>query len=66
MNELQINIEDLTQEQKDFIAQYQRIHAHLISLQEQMKSLQDEAETTIKELETLRNKENKIFKDGKK
>ena len=63
---MQINIDDLTPEQKEFIDEYKRIHNKLEELQRQMAKIQDETKDMIDLLEKLRTKENKIFKNGKK
>lgn len=57
---------DLNEEQLNFIKKYQAIHTKLESLGEKMDSIRDESENLIKELQTLRTNEKKLFKNGKK
>jgi hypothetical protein len=56
----------LTEEQQEFVVKYKMIYNKLTSLQEKMDSIKEESSVLIKELETLRNKEKNIFKNGKK
>ena len=56
----------LTEEQQEFVVKYKTLYNKLISLQEKMDSIKEESNVLIKELETLRKQENKIFKNGKK
>jgi hypothetical protein len=56
-----INIEDLPQEQQEYVREYQRILHGLADVQEGIKSLQDRANTLMKELDTLRAKERAEF-----
>lgn len=58
-----INIEDLPQEQQEYVKEYQRILHGLADVQEGIKSLQDRANTLMKELDTLRAKERAEFGD---
>ena len=61
-----IDINDLTPEQKDFIHEYQKIHARLEELQKQMKEIEYESKDLIEKLKGLREKEIKLFNDGEK
>jgi hypothetical protein len=56
----------LTEEQQEFVVKYKTLYNKLISLQEKMDSIKEESNVLIKELQTLRKQENKIFKNGKK
>jgi hypothetical protein len=56
-----INIEDLPQEQQEYVKEYQRILHGLADVQEGIKTLQDKASTLMKELDTLRAKERAEF-----
>ena len=58
-----INIEDLPQEQQEYVKEYQRILHGLADVQEGIKSLQDRANTLMKELDALRAKERAEFGD---
>ena len=63
---MNVNIEDLNSEQKEFVTSYQRIHSRLSDLQDQMRLMQIETEELITALQNLRKKENKIFNNGEK
>lgn len=63
---MNVNIEDLNSEQKEFVTSYQRIHSRLSDLQDQMRLMQIETEELIVALQNLRKKENKIFNNGEK
>ena len=63
---MDINIEDLTPDQKDYVNQYKRINSKLESLMTQMAIIQSETQVLIEELEELRKKEIKQYKNGKK
>ena len=56
-----INIEDLPQEQQEYVREYQRILHGLADVQEGIKALQDRANTLMEELDTLRAKERAEF-----
>ena len=57
---------NLNEEQQIFVVKYKTIYNKLVSLQEKMDSMRNESNVLIKELETLRKQEKKIFKNGKK
>jgi|TARA_B110000977_G_C11003503_1_gene464820 hypothetical protein len=57
---------NLNEEQQLFVVKYKTIYNKLVSLQEKMDSMRNESNVLIKELETLRKQEKKIFKNGKK
>ena len=63
---MDINIDDLTADQKDYVNHYQRINSRLETLMTQMAIIQDETKVLIEELEDLRKKEIKQYKNGKK
>jgi len=63
---MNINIEELNEEQLEFVNNYQKIHDRLSALQDQMQLMQIETEELIKALQDLRKKENKIFNNGEK
>jgi hypothetical protein len=63
---MDIDIEDLTQDQKEYVNQYKRINSRLESLMKQMSIIQNETKGLIEELEDLRKKETKQYKNGKK
>ena len=56
-----INIEDLPQEQQEYVREYQRILHGLADVQEGIKALQDKANSLVEELNTLRAKEKAEF-----
>ena len=56
-----INIEDLPQEQQEYVREYQRILHGLADVQEGIKTLQDRATDLLEELDTLRAKERAEF-----
>ena len=56
-----INIEDLPQEQQEYVREYQRILHGLAEVQESIKALQDRATDLLEELDTLRAKERAEF-----
>ena len=63
---MDIDIEDLTPDQKDYVNQYKRINNRLETLMKQMAIIQNETQVLIEELEDLRKKETKQYKNGKK
>jgi hypothetical protein len=63
---MDIDIEDLTPDQKDYVNQYKRINTRLETLMKQMTIIQSETQVLIEELEDLRKKEIKQYKNGKK
>jgi hypothetical protein len=63
---MDIDIDDLTADQKDYVNQYKRINSRLESLMSQMAIIQKETKGLIEELEDLRKKETKQYKNGKK
>jgi septation ring formation regulator EzrA len=63
---MDIDIDDLTADQKDYVNQYKRINSRLESLMTQMSIIQKETKGLIEELEDLRKKETKQYKNGKK
>ena len=63
---MDINIDDLTPDQKDYVDQYKRINSRLETLMKQMTIIQNETQVLIEELEDLRKKETKQYKNGKK
>ena len=63
---MDINIDDLTPDQKDYVDQYKRINGRLETLMKQMAIIQNETQVLIEELEDLRKKETKQYKNGKK
>lgn len=58
-----IKIEDLPQEQQEYVREYQRILHGLADVQESIKSLEDKAKSLTEELNTLRAKEKAEFGD---
>jgi hypothetical protein len=63
---MDIDIEDLTPDQKDYVNQYKRINTRLETLMKQMTIIQSETQVLIEELEDLRKKETKQYKNGEK
>jgi len=63
---MDINIDDLTADQKDYVNQYRRINSKLETLMKQMTTIQNETQGLIEELEELRKKEIKQYENGKK
>ncbi len=63
---MDIDIKDLTSDQKEYVNQYKRINSRLESLMKQMSIIQNETKGLIEELEDLRKKETKQYKNGKK
>lgn len=63
---MDIDIEDLTPDQKDYVNQYKRINTRLETLMKQMAIIQSETQVLIEELEDLRKKETKQYKNGEK
>jgi len=61
---MNLNIEDLTGEQKEFVSQYQTIYNRLTTLQDQMRLIEIETEELISALQKLRKKETKLFNNG--
>jgi len=56
-----IKIEDLPQEQQEYVREYQRILHGLADVQESIKSLEEKAKSLTEELNTLRAKEKAEF-----
>ena len=56
-----INIEDLPENQQEYVREYQRILHGLADVQEGIKALQDKANSLVEELNTLRAKERAEF-----
>ena len=54
---MDIDIDDLTSDQKEYVNQYKRINSRLESLMTQMSIIQNETKVLIEELEDLRKKE---------
>lgn len=63
---MDIDIEDLTPDQKEYVNHYKRINSRLEALMSQMAIIQNETKVLIEELEDLRKKETKQYKNGKK
>lgn len=63
---MDIDIDDLTADQKKYVNHYKRINSRLESLMTQMTVIQNETKVLIEELEDLRKKETKQYKNGKK
>jgi septation ring formation regulator EzrA len=63
---MDIDIDDLTQDQKEYVNHYKRINSRLETLMKQMAVIQSETQVLIEELEDLRKKEIKQYKNGKK
>lgn len=63
---MDIDIDDLTSDQKEYVNHYKRINSRLESLMTQMAVIQNETKVLIEELEDLRKKETKQYKNGKK
>jgi hypothetical protein len=63
---MDINIDDLTPDQKEYVNHYKRINTRLEALMTQMAVIQNETQGLIEELEDLRKKETKQYKNGKK
>jgi len=63
---MDIDIEDLTPDQKEYVNHYKRINSRLEVLMTQMAIIQNETKVLIEELEDLRKKETKQYKNGKK
>lgn len=61
---MDINIDALTEEQKELINSYRRINGRLETLQKQMEGIQTETSRLLEELAELRNKENKKLNNG--
>ena len=62
----EINWDELTEEQKEFVLEYKQIHSKLNNLRDKMDVIQKEIKETITRLEDLRKKENKLFNNGEK
>ena len=62
----EVNWDQLTTEQKEFVLEYKRIHSKLNNLRDKMDVIQKEIKETITRLEDLRKKENKLFNNGEK
>jgi ppGpp synthetase/RelA/SpoT-type nucleotidyltranferase len=52
----------MTEEQREFVAKYQKIYNRLEDLDGRMKEIQAEARALVQELETLREEERTKFK----
>ena len=63
---MDIDIDDLTQDQKEYVNHYKRINSRLETLMKQMAIIQSETKVLIEELEDLRKKEIKQYKNGEK
>lgn len=63
---MDISIDDLTPDQKEYVNHYKRINTRLETLMKQMTIIQNETQVLIEELEELRKKETKQYKNGKK
>ena len=63
---MDIDIDDLTADQKEYVNHYKRINSRLEALMSQMAIIQNETKVLIEELEDLRKKETKQYKNGKK
>jgi|DEB19_MinimDraft_2_1074335.scaffolds.fasta_scaffold34696_2 septation ring formation regulator EzrA len=61
-----IDVNNLTEEQENYVQSYKRINRRLETLQNQMKVIQYETKELLTELEELRKKENKKLEDGEK
>ena len=64
--EQELNWDELTDKQKEFVLEYKVVHKKLNSLRDKMDVLQKETKETIEKLEDLRKNENKLFNNGKK
>ena len=62
----QLDYSELNEEQQKFVQEYKHIHDRLTEINKIMDLIKEESKTLISELNTLRKKENKLFKDGKK
>ena len=62
----EVNWDQLTTEQKEFVLEYKRIHSKLNNLRDKMDVIKDDIREEIKKLEDLRKKENKLFNNGEK
>ena len=62
----EINWDELTEEQKEFVLEYKQIHSKLNNLRDKMDVIKDDIREEIKKLEDLRKKENKLFNNGEK
>lgn len=63
---MEIDTSALTKEQLLYIDQYKKINSRLEALMSQMSIIQNETKALIEELEDLRKKETKQYKNGKK
>lgn len=61
-----LDYNQLSEEQKQIVREYQAIHSRLHELEEQMKTLSAEAKQLIGQLEALRQKDKKINNNGEK
>ena len=62
-----IDQSELTEDQKEIVKQYQVVHAKLVLLEDQMKGLSAEANKLMEDLESIREKDKKLFNNyGKK
>ena len=62
----EINWDQLSREQQEYVLEYKQIHSKLNNLRDNMDVIQKEIKEQIKKLEDLRKKENKLFNNGKK
>ena len=62
----EINWDQLSREQQEYVLEYKQIHSKLNNLRDKMDVIQKEIKETITRLEDLRKKENKLFNNGKK
>ena len=63
---MDIDIDDLTQDQKEYVNNYKRINSRLETLMKQMAIIQSETKVLIEDLEDLRKKEITQYKNGEK
>ena len=62
----EINWDQLSREQQEYVLEYKQIHSKLNNLRDKMDVIKDDIREEIKKLEDLRKKENKLFNNGKK
>ena len=60
-----LDISNLTEEQKEFVNKFQILHGKLSILNNTMENVKTEISILLEELQTLRKQEKIIFKDGK-
>jgi hypothetical protein len=63
---MELDFDSLSNEQKSYVLKYATVHKKLTGLQEEMEDIDKRIKETIKELELIREDENKIFNNGKK